>query len=133
MKARLTFVKKKFTLENDLVLTDSCVKTFPPPRKVKAPLRRVWKRCAPGINGWQCSHAVFHRQGWTRLAAGVYGIYDQQGNRECEIQRGDRERLPCPQLRGEALRDQGGALPSECTLVVAHQGGTDGGFLFVDR
>ena len=46
LKVRLTFVKKKFTLENDLVLTVPCVKTFTPPRKVKAPPRRVWKCCA---------------------------------------------------------------------------------------
>lgn len=44
MKVRVTSVKKKFTLENDLVLTASCVKT--PPRKVEAPLKRVWKCCA---------------------------------------------------------------------------------------
>lgn len=81
-------------------------------------------------NGWQCSHTVlFHRQGWTRLAAGVYGVYDQQGDRKREIQRGDRECFPCPQLRREALRDQGGALPGTYQLWPL---GTDRGFLFID-
>lgn len=39
IKVRLTFVKKKLPSENNLVLTVSCAKTFPPPRKVKAALR----------------------------------------------------------------------------------------------
>lgn len=59
---------------------------------------------------------LFLWQGWTRLAAGVHGLHDQPGNGEREIQRGDRERFPRPQLRGEALRDQGGALPGKCWL-----------------
>lgn len=57
MKASLTLVKKKLTLENDVVLTVSCFKTFTPPSKVKAPLRRVWKRCAQVLKDG-CVHTL---------------------------------------------------------------------------
>ncbi|CAF90368.1 unnamed protein product [Tetraodon nigroviridis] len=46
-----------------------------------------------------------------RVPAGVHGLHDQPRDGERQVQRGDRERLPGPERREQALRDQGGAVP----------------------
>ncbi|CAI5794533.1 spectrin alpha chain-like [Podarcis lilfordi] len=51
------------------------------------------------------------QQGRPRLPAGIHGLHDQPGDGERQVERRDRKRLPGPELRGEALRDQGGVVP----------------------
>ena len=50
-------------------------------------------------------------QGWQRVIARVHGFHDQSRDGERQVQRGDRERLPRAQHRGQALRHQRRTLP----------------------
>lgn len=65
----------------------SCVEIFTASRRVRALPSggtALWYEGIAVLTCW-----LFHWQGWPRLAAGVHGVHDQQGNREREIQRGD--------------------------------------------
>lgn len=70
---------------------------------------------------WWANVSVFV-QGWKRVLAGVHGLHDQPRNRKREVERRDRERLPCSQRREQTLRHQGRIIPGTrphciCVLI----------------